>query len=278
LQRDISVRARRHIGVLIRHDLRYTLSSARGLLFLVFYALFWSWVLVKLATGLGERLKTPQAGIIATWLFDSNVARLLQERPATLAAYFVVATTLTPLFAMLASCDQTATDLGTRHIRFLIPRVGRAEIFMARLLGAALLMTFAQLLAGIAATIIAVVVRGDGEAIGPILAYGAQVTGFLIVYSLPIVALMSLVSAAMASVGLALLVGVGGYAVLALVFTLLPFEGKLASVISFLVPSGLKPYLLQPEIGPALAAGAGALGYVALYVFLGWQVFRTRDA
>jgi ABC-type transport system involved in multi-copper enzyme maturation permease subunit len=264
--------------VLIRHDLRYTFSSARGLLFLLFFGLFWGWLFSKLAGGLGERLGTPQAGIVVSWLFDSTIARLLQERPSTLAGYFVVATTLTPLFAMLASCDQTATDLGTRHIRFLIPRVGRAEIFIARLLGAALLMTFAQLLAGIAATIVALVVHAEAGEPGRIVAYGAQVTGFLIVYSLPIVALMSLVSAAMASVGLALLVGLGGYAILALALSWVPLEGKVQTVVSFLVPSGLKPYLLQPELGPALAACGGALGYAALYVFLGWQVFRKRDA
>jgi hypothetical protein len=84
---------------------------------------------------------------------------------------------------MLASCDQTATDLGTRHIRFLIPRVGRAEIFVARLLGAAALMTIAQLLAGD---------DGDdhrrssraarGVEIGTIIGYGAQVTGLLVVF------------------------------------------------------------------------------------------------
>ena len=51
-----------------------------------------------------------------------------------------------------------------------------------------------------------------------------------------------------------------------------------ATIASFVIPSGLKPYLLRPELGPALAACAGALPYVALYVFLGWQVFRTRDA
>ena len=276
------MRARRHIGVLVRHDLRYTLSSARGLLFLLFFCLFWAWVFSKLAGGLGERLGTPQAGFLVSWLFDSNVARLLQERPSTLAAYFVVATTLTPLFAMLASCDQTATDLGTRHIRFLIPRVGRDEIFVARLVGAALLMTVAQLLAGTAATIIALVVHsGAGAGAGEtarIIAYGAQVTGVLIVYSLPIVALMSLVSAAMASVGLALLVGLGGYAILGVALGMMPLEGVAAKIVSFLVPGGLKPYLLQPELGPALAACGGALGYVVLYSFLGWQVFRTRDA
>jgi len=275
---DTRVRARGHIGVLIRHDLRYTLSSARGLLFLVFFSLFWAWVFSKLVGGLAARLGTPQAGFLVTWLFDSNIARLLQERPASLAAYFVVATTLTPLFAMLASCDQTATDLGTRHIRFLIPRVGRAEIFVARLLGASIVMTIAQLLAGIAATIVALVVHKDGGNTGAIIAYGAQVTGLLIVYSLPIVALMSLVSAAMASVGLALLAGVGGYAILGVALGLMPLEGTAATIVSFLVPSGLKPYILRPELGPALAACAGALGYVALYTFLGWQVFRTRDA
>ena len=103
-------------------------------------------------------------------------------------------------------------------------------------------------------------------------------TGFLIVYSLPIVALMSLVSAAMASVGLALLVGLGGYAILGVALAWMPLKGAAATIVSFLVPGGLKPYLLQPELGPALAACAGALGYVALYAFLGWQVFRTRDA
>jgi ABC-type transport system involved in multi-copper enzyme maturation permease subunit len=273
------VRARRHIGVLVRHDLRYTFTSARGLLFLLFFALFWGWVFSKLAGGLAERLGSPQAGFLVSWLFDSNVARLFQERPPTLAAYLVVATTLTPLFAMLAACDQTATDLGTRHIRFLIPRVGRAEIFVARLVGASILVTLAQLLAGIAATIVAIVVHGGGDVgTGTIVAYGAQMTGFLILYSLPIVALMSLVSAAMASVGLALLVGLGSYAILALALSWMPLEGAALKIVSFLVPSGLKPYLLQPELGPALAACAGALGYVALYSFLGWQVFRTRDA
>ena len=273
------MRARRHIGVLIRHDLRYTLSSARGLLFLVFFLLFWTVIFAKLAGGLGERLATPQAGFLVSLLFDSSVAQLLQERPPTLVAYLVITATLTPLFAMLASCDQTATDLGTRHIRFLIPRVGRAEIFVARLVGAAIVMTLAQLVAGIAATIVAIVVHGGGEtSTAAIVGYGAQATGFLIVYSLPIVALMSLVSAAMASVGLALLVGLGGYAILGVALGLMPLPGAAATVASFLTPGGLKPYLLQPELGPALAAGGGALAYVALYAFLGWQVFRTRDA
>ena len=244
----------------------------------MFFGLFWAWVFSKLVGGIAASLGSLQGNIVVSYLFDANVGRLFQERPSTLAAYLVLATTLTPLFGMLAACDQTATDLGTRRIRFLIPRVGRAEIFVARLLGSAILVSCAQLL-GAAATIVAVVVHGgDDVSTAAIVGYGAQATAFLILYSLPIVALMSLVSAAMASVGLALLVGLGGYALLSVALSLLPLTGTVATIASFLLPSGLKPYLLQPEIGPALAASAGTLAYVALYAFLGWQVFRTRDA
>ena len=95
------MRARRHIGVLIRHDLRYTLSSARGLLFLVFFALFWSWVFSKLAGGIAANLGSMQGTMLVSWLFDSSVASLFEKRPATLAAYLVAGATLTPLFAIL---------------------------------------------------------------------------------------------------------------------------------------------------------------------------------
>jgi len=273
------VRARRHIGVLIRHDLRYTLSSPRGLLFLVFFGLVWGWLLWKLAGGWGERLASPQAGFLLSQMFDSTVAQMFQDRPPTLAAYFLVAAMLTPYFSILASCDQTATDIGTRHIRFLIPRVGRAEIFVSRLVGASIVMVFAQVAAGIAATIIACVVHGGAEiTTGAIVGYGVQVTCLLIVYSLPMVALMSLVSAGMGSIGLALLVGLGGYVLLSVALGLMPLEGAAKTISSFVMPSGLKPYLLQSAVGPALGACAGALAYVALYSSLGWLVFSRRDA
>jgi hypothetical protein len=80
-RRRAHVRARRHIGVLVRQDLRYTLSSARGLLFSD---------LLRAVLGLGpfEAGGRPRraaghaaGGFLAAWLFDANVARLLQERP-----------------------------------------------------------------------------------------------------------------------------------------------------------------------------------------------------
>jgi ABC-type transport system involved in multi-copper enzyme maturation permease subunit len=262
--------------VLVRHDLRYSLSSPRGLLFLIFFALLWGWAFYRLAGGAAEDLGKGQSSILIAWLFDIKVLHLVQERPPTLVAYFVAATWLAPLFAILGSCDQTASDLGTRHIRFLIPRVGRAEIFVARFIGSAVLVMCAQLLAGIGATIVTLI-ASSGDS-GDIVTFGAQVTVILMVYSLPFVALMSFVSAAMASIGLALLVGLGGYVVLAIVLSALPLKGTAATIVPLLLPNGLKPYFHQPDVGPALAATAACLVYVAAYAALGWQVFRKRDA
>jgi hypothetical protein len=99
------------------------------------------------------------------------------------------------------------------------------------------------------------------------------VTGFLIVYSLPIVALMSLSRRRWrrwaGAAG-----RVGGYASWRRA-GLVPLKGAAATIVSFLVPGRLKPYLLQPELGPALAACAGALATSRCTSFLGWQVFRT---
>ena len=276
------VRARRHIGVLVRHDLRYTLSSARGLLFLLFFSLFWAWVFSKLAGGLGEQLGTPQAGFLVSWLFDSNVARLLQERPLDAGR----------LFRRRHHADAAVRDArvvrsdGDRsgHTPHPFPDpAGRTRRDLRRAPDRRrLLMTFAQLLAGVAATIIALVVQSD--------AAGAMSTATIVALRragdrLPDRLFAADRRADVAGVGGD---GVGGAGAAGRsgrlrhpgrgARSMMPLEGVAAKIVSFLVPGGLKPYLLQPELGPALAACGGALGYVALYSLLGWQVFRTRDA
>jgi hypothetical protein len=272
----VTARARSHLGVLVRYDLRYSLSSPRGLLFLVFFGIVWGWIFTKLAGGAAERIEGSGASMVLAWFLDEGVMRLLSERPPTLSAYFAIAMTLTPIFALIGAADQTATDLGTKHLRFLIPRVGRGDIFLARAIGASLLVIVGQLLAGIAATIITLVVH-EGDA-GTTVLYGLAVTAILCVYSLPFVALMSLVSAGMASVGLSLLVGVGGYLLLAVVLSfVLPSEGW-PRYFAYVLPNGLKRHILQPAIGQLLAGVGAAVAYVALFAVLGWRVFKVRDA
>ncbi len=268
--------ARRHLGVLLRYDLKYGLTSPRGLLFVVFYALVWSWILWKLAKGAAEVVRNPEASLFLSYFLDEGLMRLFRERAPTLAGYFVVAITLTPIFAMLGGCDQTATDLGTKHLRFLIPRVGRQEIYLARFLGALVLVCGAQIAVGAVATGITLFVdRGEP---GHVLLFGAQAILLVTAYSIPFVAFMAFMTASMASAGVAALVGIGGYGLFIILVYMLKGQWSGAEIFGYLMPSGLKPSILQPDLGRAILALLGVIPYTLAFFALGWQVFKTRDA
>ncbi len=262
------------LGVLLRFDLRLALSSPRGVLFLVFFGVVWSWILSKLAGGGAEKLASEDVGVVLSLVLDGSLLRLIHERPTTLAAYFVIAVTLTPWFAILGSCDQTAGDLGTKHLRFLIPRVGRSEIFVARFLGSVILVGGLHLLSAVAATIIQLVVGGHDTT--DVLRFGLQVGTTLTLYSIAFVALMSLISALVASIGLSLLAGLGGYLVVVAAATFLSISWSNAAYLAAITPAGLKAALLRPS-GVAFAL-VGLVAYAAAYLGAGFAVFRSRDA
>ncbi len=267
---------RRPLGVLLGYDLRVSLTSPRGLLFLVFFVMLMGWIISKLAGGMAEQLRGSEASTVMALVLNTTLLRLFQEQPPTLSVYFFIALTMTPLFAILGSCDQTAGDLATKHLRFLIPRVGRNEIYFARFLGSAILVSGTQILGAIAATIVQLVVGGSST--GAVLAFGGQVALVLATYSIAYVAFMSLVCATVASIGLSLLAGIGT------VFVVLAFVGILtsqwpgASFVGYILPSGLKTQLQQPDLSGALLGIAGTFAYVGVYLYGGLRVFRVRDA
>jgi ABC-type transport system involved in multi-copper enzyme maturation permease subunit len=271
---------RRHIGVLLRYDLKYALQSPRGLLFLVFFALFWAYWLQKLGSGFASKLQDPELGMMLGLFFDSTVVRLVREHAPSLVGFYYVALTVTPAFAMLGACDQTANDLGSKHLRFLIPRVGRFEIYLARFLGAATLVSGAQIMVGIAATVISLLVDGGAQGGDPgrVILYGAVVTCSLVAYSISFVALMSILSALMASASLAALIGIGGYAMLVLIIGFVKQQWPAAEYASYLVPSGFKTRMLSPDLGSLALAILAQPVYVGVFLALGWRYFRGRDA
>lgn len=267
---------RRSLRVLLRYDLHHALASPRGVLFLVFFGMFWAWVLWKLAGGKAEMLAKDEASFVASMFFDQGLIRLFRERSPTLTGFFFVALTVTPAFAMLGGCDQTASDIASKHLRFLIPRTGRAQIFLARFTGAVILVSSAQLAATLAATLVAA--GTDSTETALVLLYGVRVGASLVLYSIPFVALMALLSASIASPVVAALSGIGGYLVLVAGVGMLKARTEAAEYVLYVVPGGLKAHLLQPELGPTLLAAAATFAYTAVYLFLGWHVFRSRDA
>jgi ABC-type transport system involved in multi-copper enzyme maturation permease subunit len=267
---------RRPFGTLLKFDLRYALSSARGLLFLTMVVVVWGWILSKLASGFAERAHDPQIGMVMSFFLDGATLSLLQDQPATLSVFFIVAMSLTPFIAIVGSCDQTAGDLATKHLRFLIPRVGRNEIFFARFTGAAILVTATQLLAAIGG--IVVQLKVGGYSTSAVLAFGAQVAAALVLYSLAFVALSSIVCAGLASVGLALITALGGYVLLIAIASFVSMSVPAAAYTAWLLPTGVKPQLMQTEMSSLLVGLAVLVAYAAAYLGLGRFVFHRRDA
>lgn len=264
-----------HIRVLAGYELIQSFRSARGILFLVIYGVLWFWFLWKLAEGWAVELSKPEANWLVSMLFDAKLARVLfVEHPPTLGMFYLLALGLIPIFTMWGAGDQTATDIGTRHLRFLIPRCGRGEIFVGRFIGAFAFMGIVHLaLAGIGMMIAMAVDAQTGE----VITYGIRVILAMFIYTLPYVALMAFCGALTGSAAVAILTAISAYAVVGISTSVLSIKMENADWIGYVFPSALKQPLLTGNTGEFTIAMLAIGVYTVVYLALGWQVFRRRD-
>jgi ABC-type transport system involved in multi-copper enzyme maturation permease subunit len=262
--------------ILLRADLRYALHSSRGVLFLVFYGVFWAWVFTRLAGGGAAALASPEAGMVAGFIFGDDVARLFREQSPTMAAFFVIALWATPLFATMVGCDQTASDLASKHLRFLIPRTGRGSIYLARYVGAAVLLATAQVVATVLAAVVASL--GESTSAGDGVLFVVRVALVLVLYSAAFVALFAPLTAAIPAPAVVALAGLGTYAVLVILAGTVKNRWPWMEHVLFITPGGFKSLLLEPGLGPVLTAAGGLGALSAVYLAAGWSIFRGRDA
>jgi len=265
------------IGVLTRQDVYYALRSTRGLLFLVFFGVFWLWVFSKLSGGGAQWLANPEGNFIIGWLFDPQIARsLFVGRSATLSAFFLLAVSTVPVFVLFAASDQTANDIGSKYLRFLTPRCNRLEIYVARFIGAVLLVAGAYLVITVVAALMAVFV--DQVSFVNVLNDALLITLSLIIYALPFIALMSLCSVVVGSAGLSALVGISVYVVVLLVVAVIGIKmPQVAEAVSYLIPNATKSLVLHLQWSSLLQVMLMVPLYVLVYGFLGWRIFANRD-
>ncbi len=265
-----------HVFVLARYELAKSVVSARGVLFLVLYGIIWFWILWKLAGGSATWLAQPEGNMLASWLLDPVVARhLFVDNPPSLSAFLVLALTLLPLFVLWGSGDQTASDIGNKHLRFLIPRCGRLEIYVGRFIGAVIFISAFHLIIVAVAAIISSVADPNGAAAS--FGFGVRVAFVVLLYALPYIALMALVGALTGSAPVAVLTAISAYAIIAVFANLLSMSWPAAEWIGYLLPAPLKAHLLTGNTATLLTATAGLLAYTTVYFVVGWWVFSRRD-
>ncbi|MCF6300442.1 MAG: hypothetical protein L3J52_04915 [Proteobacteria bacterium] len=247
------------------------------MLFLVFFAVFWFWVLWELSDGAAQWLTNPEGSLLISWLLDPVVAKaLFVNRAPTLSVFFLLAVSTIPLFVLFAASDQTANDIGSKYLRFLIPRCNRLEIFIARFIGAVLLVSLAYTIITAFAGLISLLVDGKGTVL--ILADSLLIMCLLIVYAIPFIALMSLCSVVVGSAGLSALVGISIYTLLLVIISVIKLKmPDLAQYISYLLPNATKALVLKLSWSSLTGATLITPIYILVYGFFGWWVFSKRD-
>jgi ABC-type transport system involved in multi-copper enzyme maturation permease subunit len=288
----------RHVQLICGYSLRHAVRGGAGLVFLL-VALLFALIVANVVISPVEQIVRQQerAGYevepaavvdqltqfgrpVIAWALGDGDGRwadyLLIERPALLSAIFLVLLFGVPLLVPLGAFNQTAGDIGSRGIRYLLLRTERPNIFLGRFLATAL---FTTVVLGFAVATIALYLGFKLRIYGGWEIATWSLYGFvaLAVLAVPYVALCSWISGAGESALLSLVVCVlviGGVLLLAGIGG---FYWEPARYLRWLLPWGVQNRLLSPTLlGSALAVAAcGA--YTACFLYLGNRHFARRD-
>lgn len=257
-------------------DLRYSLLSLKGLIFLVPFILFWYPLLHLTYANLSTLLARREILAFAGHFFDPAVVnKLLIENPPSLSLYFLFALSMLPFFAVLAGMDQFASDLGSGYFRLIGNRCRRGEIFIARYLSMLVLMIAAITAASLAAGMVSAL--KDQYPLAGVIAYLVRICCMLYLYAAALLAYMTIISSICSSAMGALFLGAVSYLLILFIILLVNGSGTAGEILPYLLPSALKPDLMLINGQSSLIAMAALILYAVSYNWLGWQIFKRRD-
>lgn len=240
-------------------------------------------------------LLTQQAKPVVAWMLDTSsdseakvrgerratggddwADYLLDKRPGALSAIFLILLFGWPLIVSFGAFNLYSSDIGTRQLRYQLLRTDRGSIYVGRLLGMVLTFVIVLMLLGVTVTAymgIKLQVYPWGD-LALWMLYGITA---LIVVSLPYIAVCAWISASLGSAFASLTITslvIGGVPLVAMLGKL-QWEG--AEYVNYLLPWPFQTRLFHPEpMQVALAVGGCAL-QTAVYAWLGYRKFTTRD-
>lgn len=285
----------RDIAAIVRFEVTRIVRSPQGLIFLVGFLSFFAWVGLKLVDATAElskigdqesrdmasaSLQGPFMELMA-WLTDldaSAVGELLSKHPPALIGLYFAMLFATPFFSMLASFDQTASDIGSKHLRFLLLRVDRLTLFTGKTLGAMMFMAGALAVVIVVVGTMLLLANGlAGFSVGNVITYLLRIWCTAVFLSLPFVALMSLANVLVGQSFVALVIGIGFYLFIWVISTLGALMNPAMSNAAYLFPTAFKYHAISDNLGDILLAVAHQGGFTVLFVLAGYAMFRWRD-
>ena len=219
----------------------------------------------------------PPAGeVLRITPLDPWTKYLLNDRPAILSVIFLILLFGMPFIISILGFNQTAGDIQSRGLRYLMLRTERANIYFGRFLGSALFSTLVT--AFLVATITFYVgMKFRIYSAGSLITWALYGFGVISILMLPYLAVCSAMSASVSSPFLSLaaskLIIVG----VPIVAAIGKHNWEPLKNTKYLLPWGIQNYLMHPEWTHFLGAAAGCLGYTLFFLLLGYVRFQRRD-
>ena len=289
---------RRHLALVSRYSLRNSLRGGAGLVFLLIGVLFALVVANAVITPVEQMIhQAKEAGFegepgevvdkmvkvgrpVIDWALGESSSEwsryLTEERPALLSAIFLILLFGLPFLVPLGAFNQTAGDIGSRGIRYLLLRTERDNLFFGRFIATAI-FTIAVMVVSIAAIALYVGLKLRLYPAGDVIVWSLHGALAVSVVSLPYVALCAWISARNDSAMLSLVVISMIIAGVLLVSFIGSKTVEAVSYVKWLLPWGVQNQLLAPSLGRVALAIAACLGYTAAFLFLGHRYFSRRD-
>jgi hypothetical protein len=227
----------------------------------------------------GAAVLSPVYGAISwfTELPNTEIEALFRDHPPHLLAFFAACIWLVPMLCYVTGFDQTATDIRSRHLRFLLLRVDRATLLLARALAVLIIVAVGYALTiALLVGMMAGVEGGIGGAAG--LAFLGRIWLCVVLSSVPIVALLAWTNTVTGHPYLALAAVVGlqfSLWVVGLVgasYDMPPLE-----MAPWLFPTAFKYNLLSDDLALLQVAVGHQLALTVAFATLAWFSFRRRD-
>jgi len=263
------------IGLLLRFDLYYSLTRLKGWIFLAPFFLCWFVIFKQINKGVTGILQSQEGIMITSAIYGTDGAlNLFIEHPPSVSLMYLITLSTIPFFVVLAAYDQFSTDLGSGFFRFLIARCKRLEIFLARFLSAFSLIAGAILIVTGICTVLSI--KNDDYPTIDILYYSGQVYLILLLYALPFVAYMSVISSLVSSTLAALFLGMFGYAVIWFL-NLFTYFTEHKDAFTYLLASGFKKSIIELDTSNFYTALAILPVYILVYSIIAFRIFNRRN-
>jgi hypothetical protein len=292
------------LSIILGFELKRFLRDTQGALFFVFTGAIFAWVCheaIQLAEvqAMAEAARNggPEklAGLLGAmgdviivtalgWFVDvspEDMGRLVevQKLPLPILLGYLALIASTPLLTMLASLDQTSSDIGSRHLRYLLVRSRRSSLFVGKTLAVVIWVALGLALAVLA---LGLSLGWSGAAgdlpTGDLVGHLVKMWLIALAYALPFITLVGATGAMTGHPGGAIGVAVLFQVIVAAISAAGSLMGNdFLEAAKYGFPTALEGQLLSQDAGELGRALAFAGGHGVLYLVIGWLIFRGRD-